>query len=190
MQVARCWRLGTLYPLKLFFALLGAVLLMIFMAIYRQSEWALYAIDLFLIFTFIVSLRWVWLFFSVRSWKKGDVEDIKLCIDEEETIADGPQKIKLYSLRARYGYIYDDNRYCSEQIYIDEPRDERLFRARERFAIERWIEEHSALNECFVNPRNPHEAVLRKEVHPLSYVGKIAIALGSLIVAFILHFQG
>lgn len=135
------------------------------------------------------SIKEVLLYKSVNHWVKVSLEDIEFDIIEESVISDvrigKVDRIKLYSLRTRYTYIKKGKKYCSAQVYIDEPRDKKLFQNKNDYTILQWIEENKNIKNAYINPKNVSQAVLFPEVLLSSFFGKIFIMIGAILTILV-----
>jgi hypothetical protein len=164
-----------------FFISTGIASLLVFQDAY--ITFIIISLSLVAIYESFVSLS---RFSSIKNWVKTPVIDCTFSIKEEKEISRQFKKTTLYSLQAMCSYKVKGKVYCTSQIYLDEPRDGELFKTKELRAIKKWILEHeNYIDEVYVNPNMPTEAVIFKDILGSSVAGKVAIIFGALLVVYL-----
>jgi len=175
----RCWRVNAgneMLSRKEHIFLIGIIGVTVLLSIlFFKSRFIIFALNAFLILVIYEAFRQFSMYVSVKNWQRNKLHFLSFHIDEKEEISDGMKKVKLYSLQAKYRYFYKNKEYCSSQIFIDEPRDRKLFKSLYVVDIKRWIEEHKHIDVCYVNPQKPWMAVLEKNILTASLFGKVVI---------------
>ena len=164
----------------LFFIPFVALVFVLAMVVFAH-RFVLFAITISSLIIIMESVKKVLFYHSVKQWREVQLEDIEFDIINESSF-NKKGRLDLYSLHATYTYKNKGKTYCSSQIYIDEPRDKRIFQSESPHAVNRWIETNKNIQYAYVNTKNPSQAVLFKEISMSSYLGKIFIALGAMLM--------
>lgn len=190
----KCWRSNLKYNIdkktsQVF--IIFSILVFILATSIFTYHFIIFLINSLSVIIVIESVKKILVYKSVTYWKKILLIDIQ-CDTKEELVLDDISigkinKVKLYSLYTTYTYKNKGKVYCSSQIYIDEPRDGSLFENKNKYSILQWLNENNNLEYAYVNPKNSSQAVLFKEVLLSSYVGKIFIIIGAMIVMQVIN---
>lgn len=179
---------------KIFFAIFTIFLILICSIIFG-AKFVKFAIIAFLLSFIYETMIEIYKFTTVKKWHAVTIKELSFNIQERRSIA----KIKddfiakigtktLFYLHAKYSYMYKNKEYFLSQIYIDEPRDSKLFGTETKIDIEQWINRYKEkIDKAYVNPQKPYEAVLFKDVLPVSIYGKYLMIFGATIVGFITY---
>lgn len=176
---------------KLIFMFFSIVVVFIGIFIFEEKfiRFSITTVSIIIIYNVIVDLI---LFSKIKNWKQTPILDIQFKIFEEREIANANigeiKKIKLYSLNVLYKYVLNGKEYFSSQVYPDELAYEELFKNRQETPIRRWIiENENKVKYTYVNLSNVSQSVLYKDIKGSSYIGKIIVLIGALLLIVVIN---
>lgn len=174
-------RTNILFVIFSFFTIVSGVIIF-------KSKFIVFTITVLGIIIIYETMKSLMKLHSVKTWKRIKITTINFDLISEDVIDDITHKVKLYSLEARYTYEINKKEYFSSQIYIDEPRDKKLFQSRVKHHILQWIQNNGKqVKYLYVNPKNNKESVLFKDILQVSFLGKYLIIVGTIIMIYIFN---
>lgn len=131
-------------------------------------------------------------YLNVKKWKSVQLDDYTFSIEEKNVLSDRnlfehSHKHTRYFLKARLYYKIGKNRFISGQVYLDNAERSHLFDSEDTFNLKQWMAIHSEINNVYINPKKPYEAVLKNDILIRSYISKYSLLVSIIILLMIVN---
>lgn len=172
------------YKISIIFLFLLSFFLSIYLFKHNVIVYLLLVVSLIII---VESIKDIVAFNNLKSWKRVILKDIRFNMVHTNVIKIAGVR-DFYSLKAKYCYEVDGEEYCDTKIYIDQTAARGIFETPHKYLIKNWLSRHTDIKYAYYNPSHPCQAVLFKDVLFSSYLLKLFIIVGTLLVVYVVNF--
>lgn len=137
-------------------------------------------------------IKQIFYFNFLKKWIKvkiisSNFKNIEKKVLDNKSLLDRNYISKRNYLDGEITYKYKNSLFKTGQIFSDQESRATLFEVQDSYYIKQWVKENKDIEEIYINPQKPYQAMVEIDVLRRSYVNKYITILGGIILLWIIN---